>query len=244
MAWAPGRHGLDPVYRRNRLIRESIGKRMIVSVFRIFLLVALSIQLSCGRLEIAKSTRSLRQSSAREPAQQGSSVPRHVMVYHQPGRFGGWPANHGIWSWGDEILVGFSAGYHKDHGPERHAIDHDKPEEHLLARSRDGGLTGPSRTRPQDGVARPGGQGLARHHTAGAQGEALAGLPRRDRLHASRFRHDRAHDRRRAGPSRFYYSTDRGMTGRGRFACRCSARPESPPAPITSSTASRIACCS
>ena len=40
MAWAPGRHGLDPVYRRNRLIRESIGKRMIVSVFRIFLLVA------------------------------------------------------------------------------------------------------------------------------------------------------------------------------------------------------------
>ena len=45
-------------------------------------------------------------------------VVRHVMVYHQPGRFGGWPANHGIWSWGDEILVGFSAGYFKDHGPE------------------------------------------------------------------------------------------------------------------------------
>ena len=35
---------------------------------------------------------------------------QHVMVYHQPGRFGGWPANHGIWSWGNEILVGFSAG--------------------------------------------------------------------------------------------------------------------------------------
>src|SRR5436309_8956118 len=68
-------------------------------------------------------------------------VDRHVMVYHHPGRFGGWPANHGIWSWGDEILVGFSAGYHKDLGPNRHNIDHDKPEEHLLARSRDGGLT-------------------------------------------------------------------------------------------------------
>ena len=66
---------------------------------------------------------------------------RHVMVYHQPGRFGGWPANHGIWSWGNEILVGFSAGYYKDNGPERHAIDHDRPEEHLLARSRDGGMT-------------------------------------------------------------------------------------------------------
>ncbi len=67
--------------------------------------------------------------------------PRHVMVYHQPGRFAGWPANHGIWSWGDEILVGFSVGTYKDLGPDRHAIDREKPEEHLFARSRDGGLT-------------------------------------------------------------------------------------------------------
>src|ERR1700694_2659794 len=65
----------------------------------------------------------------------------HVLVYRQPGRSGGGPANHGIWSWGDEILVGFSAGYHKDLGPARHNIDHDKPEEHLLARSKDGGQT-------------------------------------------------------------------------------------------------------
>src|SRR5206468_7740167 len=74
---------------------------------------------------------------AAAPAQ-GVAV-EHVMVYHQPGRFGGWPANHGIWSWGDEILVGFSAGYHKDRGPTLHNIDHDRPEEHLLARSKDGG---------------------------------------------------------------------------------------------------------
>jgi hypothetical protein len=65
----------------------------------------------------------------------------HVIVYHEKGRFGGWPANHGIWSWGDEILVGFSRGFHKDLGPERHNIDHDRPEDHLLARSRDGGKT-------------------------------------------------------------------------------------------------------
>ncbi|HKB42689.1 MAG TPA: carbon-nitrogen hydrolase family protein, partial [Gemmataceae bacterium] len=64
---------------------------------------------------------------------------QHV-VYREKGRFGGWPANHGIWSWGDEILVGFSAGHYKDLG-ERHHIDRDKPEEHLLARSRDGGQT-------------------------------------------------------------------------------------------------------
>src|SRR5205085_8576033 len=71
---------------------------------------------------------------------QGVAV-EHVMVYHQPGRFGGWPANHGIWSWGDEILVGFSAGYHKDLGPNLHNIDRNRPEEHLLARSKDGGRT-------------------------------------------------------------------------------------------------------
>ncbi len=39
-----------------------------------------------------------------------ATPPRHVMVYHRPGQFAGWPANHGIWCWGDEILVGFSAG--------------------------------------------------------------------------------------------------------------------------------------
>jgi hypothetical protein len=72
-----------------------------------------------------------------EPAR--SNNVKHVKVYAEPGRFGGWPANHGIWSWGDEILVGFSAGYFKDNGPDRHAIDHSRPEEHLLARSLDGG---------------------------------------------------------------------------------------------------------
>src|SRR5207249_3525398 len=66
---------------------------------------------------------------------------RHVTVYAEPGRFGGWPANHGLWAWGNEILVGFSRGYYKDLGPERHNIDRERPEEHLLARSLDGGET-------------------------------------------------------------------------------------------------------
>lgn len=41
---------------------------------------------------------------------------RHVKVYAEPGRFGDWPANHGAWSWGNEILVGFSRGFYKDLG--------------------------------------------------------------------------------------------------------------------------------
>lgn len=64
---------------------------------------------------------------------------RHVKVYHEPGMFGGWPANFGIWRWGEEILVGFSKGFYKDLGPERHNIDREKTEWHLLARSSNGG---------------------------------------------------------------------------------------------------------
>jgi len=66
--------------------------------------------------------------------------PTHVVVFQQEGRFGGWPANHGIWSWGDEILVGFEVGYFqaKERG---HAIDYSRPAEHVLARSLDGGQT-------------------------------------------------------------------------------------------------------
>ena len=76
----------------------------------------------------------------RQPVKTPVVVPgQHVNVYAEPSRFGGWPANFGIWSWGNEILVGFAAGHSKDNGPGFHAIDHDKPEEHLLARSLDGG---------------------------------------------------------------------------------------------------------
>src|ERR1700736_4073050 len=65
----------------------------------------------------------------------------HRLVYRESGRLGGWPANHGIWSWGDEILVGFSAAWHKVLPGDRHQQDHDKPEEPRLGRSLDGGET-------------------------------------------------------------------------------------------------------
>ena len=64
----------------------------------------------------------------------------NVMVYQEPGRFGGWPANHGIWSWGNEILVGFERAYYQanDIG---HSIMPDRATEAGLARSLDGGET-------------------------------------------------------------------------------------------------------
>lgn len=65
---------------------------------------------------------------------------RHTIVYKQPGRFAGWPANHGIWSWGDEIVAGFNLGDLKA-GPGFHAIDEARPKLPTQARSLDGGET-------------------------------------------------------------------------------------------------------
>src|SRR4051794_24018293 len=74
----------------------------------------------------------------------GADPPRvvgHVTVYSKAGRYGGWPANHGIWKWNDEIVVGFSAAYFQWIGPDRHPYDRAKPEEPYLARRLDGGRT-------------------------------------------------------------------------------------------------------
>jgi hypothetical protein len=87
-------------------------------------------------------------------------VLRNMIVYKEGGRFGGWPANHGIWTWQNEILVGFSAAYFQVKSPDRHPYDNTRPEVPTLARSRDGGetwtLETPASLRPpsQGGEAR------------------------------------------------------------------------------------------
>ena len=55
-----------------------------------------------------------------------SAAMNHVIVYYEPGRFAGWPANAGAWNWGDEILVGFTKGYFEDK-TDQHSIDKNKP---------------------------------------------------------------------------------------------------------------------
>jgi len=82
---------------------------------------------------------------------------RNVIVYREPGRFAGWPANYGIWSWGDEIVVGFTLGYHRA-GLGFHTIDREKPSINVQARSLNGGESWevermPGRT--------PGGRGIS-----------------------------------------------------------------------------------
>ncbi len=142
---------------------------------------------------------------------------KQVIVYREAGRFGGWPANHGIWIWGQEIVVGFSRGYYKDLGPERHNIDREKPEEHLLARSLDGGETWTIENPAEKGTLLP--QGAMLH------GKELPGVPipeASDCPGGIDFTHpDFAMTVRMSavdkGPSRFYYSYDRAKTWRGPY---------------------------
>ena len=63
---------------------------------------------------------------------------RHVSVFGEKGRFASWPANGGIWSWGNEILVAFYLGYYKADVND-HSVDFDRPRIVILARSPDGG---------------------------------------------------------------------------------------------------------
>ncbi|MCY4063201.1 MAG: sialidase family protein [Chloroflexi bacterium] len=65
---------------------------------------------------------------------------RHITVFREPGRFAGWPANYGMWHWGDEIVVGFTVGAHRTVG-RGHAIDKRQSVVNMQARSLDRGLT-------------------------------------------------------------------------------------------------------
>lgn len=81
----------------------------------------------------------------------------HVIVYRETGKFAGWPANYGMWAWGDEIVVGFTqctqlagAGFH--------SRDRNLPAYPLQARSLDGGYTWQALRTP---AASPGGRGFS-----------------------------------------------------------------------------------
>ena len=67
---------------------------------------------------------------------------RHVDVYNEPGRFGGWPAGYSAnqWIWGNEIMVSFRRAYYKAN-PTTHTVDWSKPSRRAQARSLDGGET-------------------------------------------------------------------------------------------------------
>lgn len=65
---------------------------------------------------------------------------KHLVGYGESGRFCGWPANGGMWIWGNEIAVAYEMGWWKD-TDEGHHRDEDKENEDVVIRSLDGGET-------------------------------------------------------------------------------------------------------
>jgi hypothetical protein len=64
---------------------------------------------------------------------------RNTIVAIEKGKFHGWPANNGVWHWGNEILVGYTQVEYAETGG--HNIKPDSPQLSMLARSKDGGET-------------------------------------------------------------------------------------------------------
>lgn len=146
-----------------------------------------------------------------------------VTIYREPGRFAGWPANYGMWAWGDELVLGFTVGEHLTEG-RFHARNTAKPFVNLQARSLDGGRSWNVGAFPGH---LPGGRGLSadEHMNAGLRlGEALESDPVAPSPGGFDFSHpDFALMVGRTGllagtPSFFYVSTDRCRSWQGPYA--------------------------
>jgi len=155
--------------------------------------------------------------SACQSKKENQSI-KHIKVYYEPGRFGGWPANNGIWIWGDEILVGFARGYHKDLGPHMHNIDRERPEEHMFARSLDGGETWSIEEPGKNGVMIARGSSL---HGTEPDPEHMKTITKLDKpmdFSKPDFVMKFWMLNMNHGPSIFYYSYDKGHNWEGPFS--------------------------
>lgn len=135
----------------------------------------------------------------------------HMKVYYEDGRFAGWPANHGVWIWGNEILVGFVESKHKDQ--EGHTYDRDIPRD-KYARSLDGGKT----WSVEDALEH--GQSAWRYNNKLPESVAKepVQLNKPVNFKKKNFALTFLRQTNNIGPSHFYYSYDKGHQWKGPFS--------------------------
>ncbi len=140
---------------------------------------------------------------------EGASPIQHVKVFYKDGRFGGWPANGGMWIWGDEILVAYTEADHQDRSG--HAYDGSTARS-MFARSLDGGETWSREDAYAQGIT-----GEAHDHCVGERAKPAHPLTEligfSDPDFAMLFHRQNVHN----GASYFYYTYDRGKSWAGPF---------------------------
>lgn len=169
---------------------------------KILLVVIISVSLfqACG----------IRQSKTVVTEETSADENKHVKVFYQEGKYGGWPANWGVWSWEDEILVSFTVADHKEKSG--HTFDVTTAM-NMFARSIDGGETWDLQDAFESGIT-----GATFEHNLGDRSAPSTALNRPiDFTHPDFAFTFRAHTLR-DGPTSFYYSYNRGKRWEGPFA--------------------------
>lgn len=77
-------------------------------------------------------------------------ITENFVVYENPREFAGWPANEGLWAWGNELLAAFEVAQYDEHDKD-HNIDRNSPKRIQFARSLDGGKTWKAESHPEIG---------------------------------------------------------------------------------------------
>jgi hypothetical protein len=159
----------------------------------VFVLVASLFMISCA---------------AKEEAASSSNPIQHVTVFQEDGRFAGWPANNGMWNWGNEILVGFVLADHQ----EKQGHTYDEATSHYkYARSRDGGLTWSIED------AREAGQTAWTYQNQNREKSDVGSLKEPIDFSHPDMALTFSREDNNVGPSLFYYSYDRGVRWNGPY---------------------------
>lgn len=138
---------------------------------------------------------------------------QHLKVYAEEGRFAAWPANHGIWQWGDEILFGFVEAKYNQDNRGLHTYDQNTAR-NKYARSFDAGLTWEITDAYEAGQKEWGYDHDIPENQAVEQTVMKEGVKDfTDPNFILTFLRENNAD----GPSHFYYSEDKGVSWEGAF---------------------------
>lgn len=131
----------------------------------------------------------------------------HGTVFRQAGRFAAWPANHGIWRWENEVLVGFQVAPYQD--KPGHPWDSSRSL-HQFARTSDGGRSWEIEDALAAGIS-----GLATGHRPDDPQKPVTGPADKMDFMAAGFGLTFRRRTDKVGPSMFYTTTDRGRSWQG-----------------------------